>query len=117
MVPEERKIYLTNKPNHSEQRPSTTRTQRSAEHPRPTATAPDVDTTDPPRSLPSSRRQPVQPAQELPPSITDPATLERAAARAEHVRAVVDLFPPLTPEQRDRIAVLLRPDNRGGDLT
>lgn len=45
----------------------------------------------------------------LPPSITDHATLERAAARAEHVRAVVDLFPPLTPEQRDRIAVLLRP--------
>ncbi|MGH3687587.1 MAG: hypothetical protein ACRDQY_13730 [Pseudonocardiaceae bacterium] len=35
---------------------------------------------------------------------------------AEHVRAVVDSFPPLTPEQRDRIATLLRtPDNRGGN--
>lgn len=109
MVPEERKIYLTNKPNYSEQRPSTTRTQRRAEHPRPTATAPDVDTTDPHRSLPSSRRQPVQTAQEPPPCITDPATLERAAASAEHVRAIVDLFPPLTPEQQDRIALLLHP--------
>jgi hypothetical protein len=26
---------------------------------------------------------------------------------AEHVRTVVDSFPPLTPEQRDRIAALL----------
>jgi hypothetical protein len=27
---------------------------------------------------------------------------------AEHVRALVDSFPPLTPDQRDRIAALLR---------
>jgi len=61
--------------------------------------------------LPASRRRL---AQELPPSITDPATLERAAAvLAEYIRAVVDSFPPLTPEQRDRIAALLRtPGNR-----
>ncbi|MGH3751824.1 MAG: hypothetical protein ACRDRP_03850 [Pseudonocardiaceae bacterium] len=32
---------------------------------------------------------------------------------AEYVRAIVDSFPPLTPEQRDRIATLLRtPGNR-----
>jgi hypothetical protein len=50
----------------------------------------------------------------MPPSITDPATLERAAARVKHVRTVVDSFPPLTPEQRDRIAALLHtPSNRG----
>ncbi|MGH3831207.1 MAG: hypothetical protein ACRDRS_12295 [Pseudonocardiaceae bacterium] len=29
-----------------------------------------------------------------------------ATVLAEHVRAVVDSFPPLTPEQRDRIATL-----------
>lgn len=35
---------------------------------------------------------------------------------AEHVQAIVDSFPPLTPEQRDRIAALLRtPGNRGRD--
>ena len=44
-----------------------------------------------------------------PPSTTDPATLERATTvLAEHVRTIVDSFPPLTPEQRDRIATLLR---------
>jgi hypothetical protein len=32
---------------------------------------------------------------------------------AEHVRAIVDSFPPLTPEQQDRIADLLHtPGNR-----
>jgi hypothetical protein len=32
---------------------------------------------------------------------------------AEHIRAVVDSFPPLTPEQRNRIAALLHtPGNR-----
>jgi hypothetical protein len=35
---------------------------------------------------------------------------------AEHVRVIVDSFPPLTPEQRDRIATLLHtPGNRRGD--
>lgn len=28
---------------------------------------------------------------------------------AEHVRRIVDAFPPLTAEQKDRIAALLRP--------
>lgn len=32
-----------------------------------------------------------------------------AAELAEHVARVVATFPPLTPEQRDRIAELLRP--------
>ncbi len=32
----------------------------------------------------------------------------RAEALAEHVRKVVDAFPPLTAGQRDRLAVLLR---------
>jgi hypothetical protein len=52
----------------------------------------------------------------VPASITDPAILERAAAvLAEHVRTVVDSFPPLTPEQRDRIAGLLRCSGSQGD--
>lgn len=33
----------------------------------------------------------------------------RAAELAEHVARVVACFPPLTPEQRSRIAELLRP--------
>ncbi|MGH3685349.1 MAG: hypothetical protein ACRDRU_06270 [Pseudonocardiaceae bacterium] len=110
-MPPRKGTYLINKPHHSQQRLSTTRTRNSAEHAQPTATTPDIDATDPPRSLPPpSRRQPARTAQELPPSNTDPATPERAAAAlAEHVRAVVDSFPPLTPDQRDRIATLLRP--------
>jgi len=47
------------------------------------------------------------------------ATRDLAAERlAEHVRAVVDRFPPLSAEQRDRIATLLRPsppNREGGD--
>lgn len=79
-------------------------------------TAPAIDATDSPGSLPPARKQPVRTAQG-PPSITDPATLERAATMlTEHVRTVVDSFPPLTPEQRDRIATLLHtPANRRGD--
>ena len=36
-------------------------------------------------------------------------------ALAEHIRATVDAWPPLTTEQRDRLAVLLKPtsDHRG----
>lgn len=33
---------------------------------------------------------------------------QHASALAEHVRRVVDTFPPLTAEQRERIAALLR---------
>src|SRR6476661_3581079 len=43
----------------------------------------------------------------------DLASQERAAALAEHVRAVVDSFPPLTPEQRDRIGALLHARGEG----
>jgi hypothetical protein len=103
--PREKEKYLTDKPNHSKQQLSTARTQRSAEHARPTTTAPDIDAPYSPRSL---RKQPVRTAQGSLPSTTDPETQERAATvLAEHVRTVVDLFPPLTPEQRDRIAALL----------
>lgn len=43
----------------------------------------------------------------------DPKTHELAAAfkaerLAQHIRRVVDSAPPLTPAQRDRLAVLLR---------
>ena len=108
-IPEERKTYLIDKPNHSKQRLSTTKTPRSADHARPTATAPDIDATDTPRSRPPSPRHPGRTAQG-PPTITDPATPEHATTvLAEYVRAVVDSFPPLTAEQRDRIAALLRP--------
>lgn len=33
----------------------------------------------------------------------------RTEALAEHIRKVIESAPPLTPEQRDRLAVLLRP--------
>jgi hypothetical protein len=32
----------------------------------------------------------------------------KAAKLEQHIRAVVDAAPPLSPEQRDRLAVLLR---------
>ena len=32
----------------------------------------------------------------------------RAVRLAEHIRRVVDAAPPLSPEQRDRLALLLR---------
>lgn len=32
----------------------------------------------------------------------------RAAELAEHIERIVDAAPPLTPEQRDRLALLLR---------
>ena len=40
-------------------------------------------------------------------------------ALAAYVRRTVDAWPPLTPEQRDRLAVLLRPstDPSGGDAS
>jgi len=40
--------------------------------------------------------------------VTDLRRQLRAERLAEHVAAVVAEAPPLTPEQRDRIAVLLR---------
>jgi hypothetical protein len=44
------------------------------------------------------------------------ATSQNTAAAeyeyAEHVRRIVDDFPPLTAEQKDRIAALLRPVSR-----
>jgi hypothetical protein len=39
----------------------------------------------------------------------------RAAGLEEHVRQVVDAFPPLTAEQRSRLALLLQ--GGGGDAT
>lgn len=50
----------------------------------------------------------------------DPATIDAArdlAAEglAEHIRAVVDTAPPLTSDQRDRLAALLRPAAEHGD--
>ncbi len=38
----------------------------------------------------------------------------RAMAAEEYIKALVDSAPPLTPEQRDRLAVLLRPDTGAG---
>lgn len=37
----------------------------------------------------------------------------RKADMAAHIKAVVDKAPPLSPEQRDRIAALLRPPPKG----
>ena len=39
----------------------------------------------------------------------------RAAELAEHVRRIVDTFPPLTDEQRNQIAALLRSPSQGAD--
>jgi hypothetical protein len=50
----------------------------------------------------------------------DTADLDREIridSLAEHIRRVVDAAPPLTPEQRDRLAVLLRPALDGGGRT
>lgn len=49
----------------------------------------------------------------------DPAVVEaardlKAEALADYVRKVVDQAPPLTAEQRDRIAALLRPGAGAG---
>lgn len=32
------------------------------------------------------------------------------SSTADYIKKLVDSAPPLTPEQRDRLAVLLRPD-------
>lgn len=40
---------------------------------------------------------------------TDPAPAAAVDPLDEYVRRIVDRAPPLTQEQRDRIAVLLRP--------
>jgi hypothetical protein len=42
------------------------------------------------------------------PGLTDARRDLRAAELEEHVRRIVDAAPPLTAEQRDRIAALLR---------
>ena len=41
------------------------------------------------------------------PDVIEAARDLRAAQLDEHVRRVVDSFPPLTPEQRSRLAALL----------
>ena len=43
------------------------------------------------------------------PETVEAARDYRAEVLAEHVRKVVDGWPPLTAEQRDKIAALLRP--------
>lgn len=40
----------------------------------------------------------------------------RAARLAEHIKRTVEAAPPLTPEQRDRLALLLRATS-GADAT
>jgi len=43
------------------------------------------------------------------PELTDARRGLAEAGLAEHIRKVVDGFPPLTAEQRDRLAAALRP--------
>jgi hypothetical protein len=43
------------------------------------------------------------------PAIADAARELKTARLEDHIRRVVDSAPPLTAEQRDRLAVLLRP--------
>lgn len=42
------------------------------------------------------------------PVTTQLQTEFRAQRLAEHIKKIVDAAPPLTPEQRDRLALLLR---------
>jgi len=43
------------------------------------------------------------------PSLVEARQNLKAARLEEHIRKLVDSAPPLTAEQRDRLAVLLRP--------
>ena len=105
-MPPRKGTNLTKKPKQSTQRLNSNRTRRNAKNAQPTA-APDIDPTDPPAPVPPSRTQST-PTTQAPPSTTDPATPQRAATvLTEHIRTIVDSFPPLTPEQQDRIATLL----------
>lgn len=47
-------------------------------------------------------------------AVDDLRTEYRTVALEEHIRAVVAEAPPLTPVQRDRLALLLRPVEAGG---
>ncbi|MGH3687727.1 MAG: hypothetical protein ACRDSM_22315, partial [Pseudonocardiaceae bacterium] len=80
---------------------------KSAKHAKQATTAPDVNATDSPEPRPLARTRPIPTAQ-APTSTTNPTNSEHATtALAKHIRTVVNKFPPLTPEQRDRIATLL----------
>lgn len=43
------------------------------------------------------------------PAIAEARTELAAQRLADHIRRTLDTAPPLTPEQRDRLALLLRP--------
>ena len=45
---------------------------------------------------------------ETDPDLTEARREFKASTLADHIRATVDEAPPLTPEQRDRLALLLR---------
>ena len=49
------------------------------------------------------------------PDVIDATRDLRDAQLNEHVRRVVDGFPPLTPKQRSRLAALLADGERGDD--
>lgn len=65
---------------------------------------------------PQGRQRRVSPPMRTAPPPRDAAAQMSAAARrslkterlSEHIRRTVDAAPPLTPEQRDRLALLLR---------
>jgi hypothetical protein len=48
------------------------------------------------------------------PRVVDARRDRATASLAEHIKRVVDDFPPLTGEQRDRLAALLRPSTTTG---
>lgn len=50
-----------------------------------------------------------QPTAEHRAAVVEAKRLHTEAVLAEHIRRVVDAAPALTPEQRDRLALLLRP--------
>lgn len=70
--------------------------------------APNLTAHQTPTTHPTETNSHSQPPTQRLTSTLDPATPEHAAMLAEHVRAIVDSFPPLTSEQQDRIATLLR---------
>lgn len=51
------------------------------------------------------------------PEMQEAAREMRAASLEDHIRDVVDQAPPLTAEQRSRLATLLRPSDSGRDAS
>jgi hypothetical protein len=61
------------------------------------------------------RFPPGTPAEEMSAALEDARRQSRFKAAQERIKRIVDGAPPLTPAQRERLALLLRPGAGGGD--